>query len=631
MLKKFLLMIGSLLLILVIVAMLAPFFIQADTFKAQITQQIEKSIGRDVTIAGPIRLKFFPIAGAHLEGVTVAGFPGSPPLMTLKSLDVAVALLPLLKKNVIIKSLDIHEPAIHLQVNKRGENNWQLGKPQSREAGQDTGAGAGAEVLISDVEINNGTVVYHDERTNEKMTLSNADLKVDLARTLTVNGGADWNGEPVKLDVKADSLQLLAGQSARVNADIKSDLLVFTADGEINNRVFAGKVHARSPSLKQLMAWIKPAEKQVAQGAKLAFELNGNAQCSPQHCNLSGAQIALDDIKAQGDIKANWQGERPYIEASLATDMLDFNAFLPPEPAQKVSGIIIGEAFAAQEWSSEPIDLSALRGVDFAATINTGGIKAKKITIGKTTLRVKADRGQLSGDLAEADFYQGRANVNFSADINNPRLSIEKRIMLKGVKVQPFLIDATGSDRLSGTADMQATFTSAGASQRELVGNLGGSGQVKITDGAIKGFNIADMVRNIQAAYKDVDTGARQTDFAELGGTFIIQQGIISNNDLSMKAPLLRLTGQGQINLPQQTIRYRLLPEIVQTAQGQGGKEKQGITVPVIVEGPLEKPAFRPDVEGAVQDAIRDPEKFKQQLKGGKETLKDLKGLLKKF
>jgi hypothetical protein len=74
--------------------------------------------------------------------------------------------------------------------------------------------------------------------------------------------------------------------------------------------------------------------------------------------------------------------------------------------------------------------------------------------------------------------------------------------------------------------------------------------------------------------------------------------------------------------------------------QGQGGKEKQGIMVPVIVEGSLQNPSFRPDLAAAAQDALRDPQKIKDTVKavkdqikgdGLKNTVKDVKGLLKGF
>src|SRR3546814_11682690 len=72
-------------------------------------------------------------------------------------------------------------------------------------------------------------------------------------------------------------------------------------------------------------------------------------------------------------------------------------------------------------------------------------------------------------------------------------------------------------------------------------------GAVVFRDGAIKGINIAAMLRNISTAAIDQSFDeAATTDFAELSGTFTIDKGIVTNKDLSMVAPLARMTGAGR-------------------------------------------------------------------------------------
>src|SRR3546814_2753981 len=80
---------------------------------------------------------------------------------------------------------------------------------------------------------------------------------------------------------------------------------------------------------------------------------------------------------------------------------------------------------------------------------------------------------------------------------------------------------------------------------------------------------------------------AATTDFAELSGTFTIDKGIVSNKDLSLVAPLVRMTGEGQIPLPPRTVDYVVKPKLVGTIEGQGGaSDLSGVTVPIKVSGP---------------------------------------------
>src|SRR3546814_8582148 len=97
-------------------------------------------------------------------------------------------------------------------------------------------------------------------------------------------------------------------------------------------------------------------------------------------------------------------------------------------------------------------------------------------------------------------------------------------------------------------------------------------GAVVFRDGAIKGINIAAMLRNISTAAIDQSFDeAATTDFAELSGTFTIDKGIVTNKDLSLVAPLVRMTGEGQIPLPPRTVDYVVKHKLVASIAGQGG------------------------------------------------------------
>src|SRR5260221_13729220 len=114
------------------------------------------------------------------------------------------------------------------------------------------------------------------------------------------------------------------------------------------------------------------------------------------------------------------------------------------------------------------------------------------------------------------------------------------------------------------------------------------------------------MVRNFGTAFADAASNKpQQTDFAELGGTFTIANGIAHNDDLDLKSPLLRLSGAGTINLPQRTIDYRVTPKVVANLEGQGGTgDAGGIMVPIIVQGPLTAPSYKPDLAAMLQQHI---------------------------
>jgi AsmA protein len=108
------------------------------------------------------------------------------------------------------------------------------------------------------------------------------------------------------------------------------------------------------------------------------------------------------------------------------------------------------------------------------------------------------------------------------------------------------------------------------------------------------------MLRKVETAFLNSGASvAQQTDFSELSGTFKISKGIVSNSDLFMASPLLRVTGKGTADMPKRTVDYRVNPKAVTDARGQGGDTAiTGIAVPVLITGPWHDVQFAPDLAG---------------------------------
>jgi AsmA protein len=106
-----------------------------------------------------------------------------------------------------------------------------------------------------------------------------------------------------------------------------------------------------------------------------------------------------------------------------------------------------------------------------------------------------------------------------------------------------------------------------------------------------------------------LDTGTPgQTDFTEISASMNITNGVIKNEDLHAKSPLLRIEGKGQVDLPKDNIDYLIVTELVSSLAGQGGKtrdELAGVPIPVRVTGPLAGPSYRPDLEAALSSVAK--------------------------
>jgi AsmA protein len=177
------------------------------------------------------------------------------------------------------------------------------------------------------------------------------------------------------------------------------------------------------------------------------------------------------------------------------------------------------------------------------------------------------------------------------------------------------LKDLANKDVLEGNGNVNLDVTTQGATVGALKRGLNGGAAVNLRDGAVKGIDVAGTIRNAKATLgslrgqqtKQADK-SQKTDFSELTGTFAIRNGVASNNDLSMKSPLLRVGGAGDINIGEDTINYLVKASVVATSKGQDGRDAgdlKGITVPVRVNGPLAAPAFGLDYNAMLTDNVK--------------------------
>jgi AsmA protein len=147
---------------------------------------------------------------------------------------------------------------------------------------------------------------------------------------------------------------------------------------------------------------------------------------------------------------------------------------------------------------------------------------------------------------------------------------------------------------------------------------------VQLRDGAIKGINIAEVLRKAKTALSSQEaraqaSQAQQTDFSAMSASFNIKNGVAHNDDLDVKAPLFRITGQGNIDIAASTIDYVTKAAVVATTKGQGGAdlaELSGLTVPVHLSGPLAEMKYQVDYGAVARDVAKSKigERLKDQL-----------------
>ena len=446
----------------------------------------------------------------------------------------------------------------------------------------------------------------------------NLTVKIDeFSKPVSLNGNADWRGERLTLNATADPNALLSGSAASTNVSLSSSKANLGFNGTIATSLPAsGTVSASGPSLKSLAAWMG-TELPAGDGYG-KFNIKTDLTVGENTIALKKLNAELDDIKGTGEVSVNLAG-KPAINATINFDLLDVNPYLATSGSSDGGNSSSNSGSSSAQWSTDPIDFSALNAANIDLTASVKTLKAEGMSVGPLTLKASIANGKLNANLDDMRLYEGTGTAKVQLDASGPTPALNLSLTSANVSALPFLTDAAEFTRIEGGLALDLALTAAGKSQKSLVSSLNGSSKFAFTDGALRGINIARSMRNLTSGALSGwnNNDSEKTDFSAFNASFNIRDGIASNSDLSLIGPLVRVTGKGSANMPAQTVNYRVDPKVVASLEGQGGSnELSGFSVPVVIDGPWAKPRIYPDISGFLENPAAGIEKLKS-LGGG--------------
>jgi AsmA protein len=149
--------------------------------------------------------------------------------------------------------------------------------------------------------------------------------------------------------------------------------------------------------------------------------------------------------------------------------------------------------------------------------------------------------------------------------------------------------------------------------------NLGGTVFANFQDGAIRGLNVAQMIRSLTASTLSgwQESQEQATDLSQLSASFRVENGQATTSDLNLVGPLVRMTGAGTIDLAAKALAFRVEPKLVMTTEGQGrAADPVGLGIPVMIDGPWSSPRIYPDTAGILDNPDAAYAKLKEMGKG---------------
>jgi len=510
-------------------------------------------------------------------------------------------------------SIKFNFSADKLNLNKLLAKSTQVDKPSS---GKPTDLSAMKNLLL-DGKLNVGSIQYEKfqisglnvaiKADGEKLTLSGLNVKVDDSQIKGSLGISQFAKPLYTFDVDIDQLDVdkyasTSKTETKASSDSKpldlNALKALNADGNL-----------RIGSLKY--------------GKTKASNIRIDLKADGQKLNLNPVTAKIDDSQVNANVGISRFSD-PIYSFNVNIDRLDADRYITKSDS------------TAKSSSDAPIDLSALKKLNASGEAKIGWLKLANVKTENVILGLKAEGGVATLSPFSANLYQGSMSGLLKVDARSTP-SVTFKQSMKNISIGPLLVDSINNDMLSGKGSVNVDATTSGNTVGALKKALSGNSSLSLADGALKGVDIAGSVRELKNKVnilKTKDASAdksKKTDFSELTASFTIKNGVAHNEDLAMKAPILRLAkgdSRGDIDIGNESINYLAKPTIVKSLKGQDGADLDslaGFAIPIKITGTFSSPKYGMDF-AAIGTALAQS-KLLDKVGGDKATaVKDLLG-----
>jgi AsmA protein len=481
--KKPLVIIGAIVVLLFVIVLALPLFINANQFKPTLETQLATALGRPVGI-GDISLSIFS-GGVTVTDVSIADDPAfsKSPFLTTKSLSVGVELLPLIfSKKLEVRSLTVKDPEVNLIHATNGTWNYSsLGaaksagnNPAPAAASSSAGAPGAAAMSVGKLSIENGKVILSVAGSSAKPSIyQNVALEAsDLSYTsqfpfkLTASGPGN---SALKLEGKAGPMNATDASLTPLNATVELQHLDLASTGFLDASSgiggvvdFKGELNSDGSQLNSKGTVKATKLKLSAAGQPSSVPLNVDYATTydlkSQSGNLNQGDIHIGNALARLNGGYHTAGEPAKLDMRLnaqAMPVTDLEGFLPAVGVVVPSGSKLqGGALTANLTVSGPADKLVISGPINLSNAKLAGfsLKSKLGALGS----IPGLGGGGSGGGSDTDIQTLSATVrNDSSGTKIDSLNL----------VMPSLGTVTGS----------GTVSAAGQLNFKLVANLSGA------------------------------------------------------------------------------------------------------------------------------------------------------------
>ena len=354
--------------------------------------------GRELLLNGPISLKWSLVPTIEAHDVALANIDDGlrPQMVTARSIEAEVALLPLLSNRIKVPRLVVIDPDVLIEITQDGRGNWVFAKPAAPNATPSSAAAPERSMGfdVKSVKVQGGTLTWLNAAAGRNVTVALNSLELlapSETSPVTFDLVATYEGTKFEANGETGSTARLRDTAAQTPWPVKltatTNGAVVSMEGQsatpLQPASFSGKVSGKLADLALLRSFAPNTTLPSVQG--LSFSANVVDSGTPL--------MRITDSKlhaGESDLSAYMPGlTLAYVD--IASPRMDQPITVKAEGNYANTPLTIsatlGTPSALIDWQSFPVDVSlAVAG----ATVTAKGTLADPARVAGAVLMVSA-------------------------------------------------------------------------------------------------------------------------------------------------------------------------------------------------------------------------------------------------
>jgi len=570
-----------------------------NKYKGQVASLVREVTGRELKIAGDLKLNISLNPSLSVENVSLANaaWGSSPDMVTVRHFAAEVSIIPLLSGTLDVNRVVLDGVNVVAETDKTGKGNWVFGGPSGKksESEADGKSTSGVLPVVRLVSIKDVTLTYKDGIKGEayKLALDRLTLQADGATApLKLNMSGSVNGQAIELDGTLGSVSTMtAGGMIPLDVNIAAFASRVMMKGQVGapdgKPAADAKVSVSIANLSQTIeaaSGVVPALKNMVLPPVDGLDLTLKAKYTGDSLSLADVALKIGATDLTGNIRLGLGGPVPVIEGKLASDLINLDELLPKPASEKQ----VVENTDGRVFSDASIPLDGLKVANVSLHFTGKKILVQGIDVTDTSVELTVQSGKLEFRPA-ARIFNGSVSGDVKLNAGGKMPVLDARLNVAKLDYGKALASRDMNDIAEGLVDINIDVTGSGNSVRSLMAGLSGKTRIVTEDGQLKSgaLNIVSTdLLNVFDSKDDKKLRCGVVDFDIVSGMANVRSIVLETGGFSV-------IGTGDVNLKSEQPNLRIDPRAKKTNLATVAM------VPVNVHGTLAKPDWTIDATAA--------------------------------